>query len=893
MDKIADLDKAVYKQASTTHKTSIGSSRNSYLLSFSIAELTENVLERLQLSYYRHKSTQSPKALRELFLLYLLSRNNIDKKVLCGETYGTITLTLQPSGGPFGSPYLAQVVQRSDSLLFPGLDILPCEGSTIEIRPRYHRGVFDEKNDSCSQDVTYSITDLPSWLHWDEKISGWTGVVPMYSELRGMSTTEREIIDGGREGLYAVLHLVRLEVKGILFDGHSSLSVGLKRTVRARLTLKIIPWYAAKGAQSPLLPRQHESYSQNDSEITDLKFQGYLASCQEALEPRSGEYRVYQKYDIRNDKIDKTSVSRQGAHDCDAAITKSDYDPPGTVHNEYQHADHLPTQSDCDSAFILHRRSELQYGPVFQNSSDTGSSHELCNYLISDIGLPLNNLIRDPILSHQAQRDRLTYVFKSPLSETSENFLDNEYCQITGLREKHPVRDRANPYDLDDRFPRQDDHQYENGFSGSHERKERCDSLQCGLFKIPRTAQIQHQTNLKFKEALNMNATEDEHCSPLQVSGSKERSVTESIHSDIEEDGKVTILPTTTDDWTENTDSPPKSSRSEHYATCSFNCFTPLQDFRAVISSSRSTSSLLLSDRSARDRSISISYAGNGDRADSLSRDTQTVMVEGYGVLDSGCYMADNETETDDKLGVTNSTSQQEPDSNVTEVPWCISNSVKVMSMNTKCGSSGSTSDDAFIQQTPSVQGTHRLGPTSRHTSIMELLPFPALNVEPSPPYLKQGHEGIGLWQMESFDDLAADPFICQEQALLWNVLTCKENADNAAEKDPKLEAEELKGLWEVLKYEARRKQRKELSDDTLGVESGEEDFASESDEEKDEVSSTMTSLGQHFMQTTGIDTIPTPTDPSELRPCKKCGAMISTTQGDCPVCGTTQPWMD
>ncbi|MCJ1316059.1 hypothetical protein MMC15_001379, partial [Xylographa vitiligo] len=837
-DKLADLDMAASKQASTFYMTNTERSRNLYLLSFSVSELMEIVFERMRLDYYHHTSTYSPEVLRELFLLYLLSRNNIDKKTVEGKIYGTMTLGLQPGGGFHAPRSRADVVQRSDILLFPCLDILPLEGSTIEIRPRYHRGVFDERNDNYYSDVSYSSADLPPWLHWDDKISGWTGQIPMYSELRGKSTTGRQIIDGGRDGPYTVLHLLRLEVKGILIVRHSSLSVGLKRTVRTRLTLKVIPWYAAKRAQTPLSPWQHESYSQHESTAVDSKFQEYLNKCQEALESRSGECRVDQKYGSRIiDEVDVDVISRQDVQNLHDSTTKSGYDPFRNMQSSYRKDELLLHHPDHVHPIRVDEHSEPQRVREFQGWSEAGSAYELQEYPASDLGFSFS-----PISPQHRQKKYCLNNCNSTYSKTSQRSSGNSDCDKTDLQRRNSAsNDDHSKNELDDDYYHsEDNHELETDIFNLHKCDGRDDTLQYASPELYKMAQVLHQSEVQLKGgAQRLDATQGDHYTPSKVSSYSKRSTAPSTDSENHQDERESVLLSETDEEKENMKPQSLSPSLTPYITCLMNRFAPLRELRPNNSSSESTSSSLSSDREAVKTIFAKPYATGRDQETS-DEDAETIRwLEDYRQFDSGCYMADNEAENDDNIDVADSIPQRGPGTKAEDmtVPH-ISGSAELKSESVRSSSDSIMSRETPIQQILSPRETRRLGPTSRQFSPTELLPCPAITFEPSPPYLKQSHTETGLWQMESFDEVAADPSVRQEQDLLWRVLANKEDIDTAPKKDPKLEAEELKGLWEVLKYEARQKQRKGVSEETLGVESGEECSASEGEEETESSSS-------------------------------------------------------
>ena len=846
-DKLADMDMAVSKQASTICTIDEGMHRNLYLLTFSVSELMELVFDRMRLDYYHHTLTYSPEALRELFLLYLLSRNNVDKKIADGKTYGTMTLGLQPSRGLHAPESRADVVQRSDILLFPCLDILPREGSIIEIRPRYHRGVFDERNDNYYSDVSYSIADLPEWLHWDPTISGWSGRIPMYSELRGKSTDGRQIIDGGRDGPYAVLNLLRLEVKATLVVRHSSLSVGLKRTVRARLTLKVVPWYAAKHTPTPLSPWQHEIYSSNNSVAVDSKFQEYLTKCQEALESRPEERRMNRDYGPRIiDEVDCKASFGQDVHIPHDLTTK----PGGAPRN-------LHSGDWNDGVFLYHpdhvqqsrteRHGEPRRTKESQPSSKAGSAYELQEYSASDDGFSFS-----PIEPLQCRAESQFHKPRSVCSKASRRSSNSDKHHTRGLQRTISASDESQLNgEIEDYYHSEDSHELATDIFNSRERDGRDDSLHYASPELHKIAQLLHQSNLQSNRTQRLDVSQGRHETPSKASGHSKRSNAASIDSENRRAGEEDAHVGETDKETEDMESGSLSPSLKPYITCLFNRFAPLRDLRTTSSSSGSTSSSLLSGGESVEIGIAAPYA-MGRNEDSSDEDAETVRLEDYRRFDSGCYMADNEAEKDNNVDITDCISPRPPGSEAEDtIPLRVSRSGELVAKIIRRGSSGSMSSDAPTLQMPSPRETPKLVPQSRIVSMTELLPYPAISDGLSPPYLAHRQGDAGPWRMESFDEVAVDPSVRREQALLWRVLANKENVDAVPKKDPKLEAEELKGLWEVLKYEARQKRRDGVSEETFGVESGEEDFASEGEGEGEGSSASSSRGGDGEMEDT------------------------------------------
>ena len=136
-----------------------------------------------------------------------------------------------------------------DFLTFEQLAIVPREGDELRIIPRYNSNAVFRISDYHT-DLRYSLeTPLP-WLNWDEQIQGFRGIVPMYSEIRGTDSQFGKVYRSGRVGPHAIVNQLRIEIKG-LFTECCQPSLYLERTVRARLTFRVIPWYAVDSANAP------------------------------------------------------------------------------------------------------------------------------------------------------------------------------------------------------------------------------------------------------------------------------------------------------------------------------------------------------------------------------------------------------------------------------------------------------------------------------------------------------------------------------------------------------------------------------------------------------------------------------------------------------------------
>ena len=136
-----------------------------------------------------------------------------------------------------------------DSLKFEGLDEFPLEGQSFSIIPRYHsKSAFRLAH--FPKNVKYSIEsesrDSPhSWLVWDNEIAGFKGTVPFYSEVNGYDNHRTSTCRGPCESISNTLKVI---VHAVLVDDNGS-SIRHERILRARLTIKVVPWYANRSSR--------------------------------------------------------------------------------------------------------------------------------------------------------------------------------------------------------------------------------------------------------------------------------------------------------------------------------------------------------------------------------------------------------------------------------------------------------------------------------------------------------------------------------------------------------------------------------------------------------------------------------------------------------------------
>ncbi|MCJ1427633.1 hypothetical protein MMC29_005536 [Sticta canariensis] len=144
---------------------------------------------------------------------------------------------------------IAEPAWIPDRLDFGKIHQFQREGQELVIIPYYYTRSFSEENDKDVQ-IFYRITSPQSWLSWDNSIRGFKGTLPMYSEFQGRDDRRHKVYPASPEDPYAILNILRIDLKALINKGRLP-SLRIERTLRARLTFKIIPWYAHISTHAP------------------------------------------------------------------------------------------------------------------------------------------------------------------------------------------------------------------------------------------------------------------------------------------------------------------------------------------------------------------------------------------------------------------------------------------------------------------------------------------------------------------------------------------------------------------------------------------------------------------------------------------------------------------
>lgn len=153
-----------------------------------------------------------------------------------------------PSNYTFPRGPVPEAAWIPDRLSFNGVSQIQREGQELIIIPRYC-GNAAFKEDITRTNVQFFIESPETWLVWDKEISGFRGNVPLFSEM-GCVRRPGKVYKSPEDGPYAMINVLRVEIKALLTAGCHS-PVRLERTIRARLTFKIVPWFAHDSACAP------------------------------------------------------------------------------------------------------------------------------------------------------------------------------------------------------------------------------------------------------------------------------------------------------------------------------------------------------------------------------------------------------------------------------------------------------------------------------------------------------------------------------------------------------------------------------------------------------------------------------------------------------------------
>ena len=194
--------------------------------------------------------------------LYLVATDALVQHHGDGSRDTSITIRVRCDPLSLRSHPVVDAAWVPDSLFFEGLDEFPLEGQSFSIAPRYYSKSAFRPN-PFPKIVRYDIeSESPesslSWLAWDNEIAGFKGIVPFYSEVNGY---DRNLASMHRDPCESISNTLKVIVQAVLVDDNSS-SIRYERILRARLTIKVVPWYANTNSretkESSRLPKAYQ-----------------------------------------------------------------------------------------------------------------------------------------------------------------------------------------------------------------------------------------------------------------------------------------------------------------------------------------------------------------------------------------------------------------------------------------------------------------------------------------------------------------------------------------------------------------------------------------------------------------------------------------------------------
>ena len=206
-------------------------------ISFCRDQLASGMAEAL----YSSKENAA-KATSGFLRLYLMATDALVQHHGDGSRDTSITVRVRcDSLSPMSYP-VVDAAWVPDSIIFEGLDESAIEGRSFCIVPKYYsKSAF--RPTCLPKNVKYSIESESrhslSWLAWDDGVAGFKGIVPFYYGANGYDRRTASTFLDPSESSSKMLKII---VQATLVDDNGS-SVRYERILRARLTIRVVPYY--------------------------------------------------------------------------------------------------------------------------------------------------------------------------------------------------------------------------------------------------------------------------------------------------------------------------------------------------------------------------------------------------------------------------------------------------------------------------------------------------------------------------------------------------------------------------------------------------------------------------------------------------------------------------
>ena len=216
-------------------------------LSFSLRQLISSMKQRLRLC----GNPQENSYMMMLLPLFLISCDCL--MGFEGDNVGDAAVDICVHYcGPSNCTRLLGPVNEAawipDMLSFNDINQIQREGQELIIIPRYCGNAAFTAGITPTN-IQFLIESPEPWLVWDKSISGFRGRVPLFSET-GRVRRPGKVYRSRLDDQEAMINVLRIEIKALLIADCGS-RICLERTIRTRLTFKIVPWFAHDSACAP------------------------------------------------------------------------------------------------------------------------------------------------------------------------------------------------------------------------------------------------------------------------------------------------------------------------------------------------------------------------------------------------------------------------------------------------------------------------------------------------------------------------------------------------------------------------------------------------------------------------------------------------------------------
>lgn len=165
-------------------------------LALSRSQLIQTMIQRLKT--FEHQPMESTmREPTELLQLYLSSTDcliDFDEDDFLDMAIEVCVHYEKPLSYHAAPKIVAKVAWIPDLLSFEPVHEVQREGQNLVIIPHYQtHAVFTTAGSPTI--VCFSIESSQTWLSWDERISGFRGIVPMYSEMQGIHDQPSKVIE--------------------------------------------------------------------------------------------------------------------------------------------------------------------------------------------------------------------------------------------------------------------------------------------------------------------------------------------------------------------------------------------------------------------------------------------------------------------------------------------------------------------------------------------------------------------------------------------------------------------------------------------------------------------------------------------------------------------------